>query len=108
MLKVVEDANVHIVCRAIECEQLAESMVVVVFVGELENGLACLLAEPHDCAANELVGPLTRGHLPWVADAGESLGSGQVDVHAHVAVHLEERSRCLVVDFSLHSVKHQR
>ena len=33
VLKVVEDANVHIICRAIEREQLAESMVVVVFVG---------------------------------------------------------------------------
>ena len=66
-------------------------MVVVVFVGELEDGLAGLVAEPYDGAADKFVVPLGRGDLPGTAYAGKLLGCAQVGDHLYVGVTLKER-----------------
>ena len=70
----VEDLDVDIVGRTEDDHQLAQAIVIIVLVGKLENGLAGLVAQPHDGTADEVVGPLARRHLPRVVDARESRG----------------------------------
>ena len=54
VLEVVEYLDIAVVCRVIFGDELAESEIVIVFVGELEDRLLGLLAEPYYGAANEL------------------------------------------------------
>lgn len=91
VLQVIEYLDVGIVSRTIEGEQLGESVLIVVLVGELEDGLAGNLAEPYEGCAGELVGPLAAGYQPGMDDAGELAGGGKVDDHMGIVVGLEER-----------------
>ena len=102
MLEVVEDAYVHIVGRTIDGQQFAQTMLVVVLVGELEDGLARLTAEPHDGRTRQLGVPLTTRHEPGTLDAGQFGGSVQIDIDLGVAVHLQEGGRHLVGNLTLH------
>ena len=77
--KVVEDLDVAVVCRVIFGDELAESEIVIVLVGEFEDRFLCLLAEPYYGAANELVSPLAVGYLPRVIDTSQFVGSLQVE-----------------------------
>ena len=69
VLQVVEYLYVAVVSRAKEGEQVRESVLVIVLVGELEDWLLHELAEPNHCGAYRLVGPLAVGHEPRVNDA---------------------------------------
>ena len=106
VLQLVEHLDVDVVGRAVEGHELAEAVVVVVLVGELEDGLAGLLAQPHDGAADELVGPVARRHLPGVGDAREVAGGLQVEGYAGVVVELEERGGHVVGDGAFHGGAH--
>jgi len=58
VLQLIEYLDVDIVGRAIDSQELAQAVAVVILVGELEDGLAGLVAEPYDGAADELVVPV--------------------------------------------------
>ena len=58
VLQVVENLDVGIVRRAVECKQLREPVLVVVLVGELQDRLPCELAQPYECRTHQLVCPL--------------------------------------------------
>ena len=58
MLDVVENLNIHIISRAIHRHQLAQAIIVIVLIGKLEDGLASLLAQPHQGTAQQRVVPL--------------------------------------------------
>ena len=79
VLQVIEYLDIAVVCRVIFGDELAESEIVIVLVGELEDRFLGLLAEPNYRAANELVGPLAVGHFPWVIDTGELTSSIKVN-----------------------------
>ena len=69
MLQVVEYLDVDVVGRIVECHQFAQAVVVVILVGEFEDGLARLFTQPHDGTADEVVVPLAGGDLPRITDA---------------------------------------
>ena len=103
VLKVVENLYVGVVCRAEEREKLAQSVLVVVFVGEFEDRLARHTAQPHQCRAYKLIGPLAVCHKPRVYYTCELCGCGEVSHHLRVVVCLQERCRDGVGDVPLHS-----
>ena len=88
MLQVVEDLDVNVVARTIEGEQLTQTVVVIIFVCELEDGLARLLTEPYHGRACELVGPLAVGNKPWAHNACELGCCCEVNDHGGIVVGL--------------------
>ena len=59
MLHLVEHLNVYqVVGLAQRIEHLGKRVLHIVLIGELEDGLLYLVAEPDDSLADELVGPL--------------------------------------------------
>ena len=57
MLQVVENLDISIVCRTIESQQLAQTILVVVLVGKLQDWFVDLLAETNQCRTYQLVCP---------------------------------------------------
>ena len=104
VLQVVEYLYVDVVGRAVDGQQLAEAVLVVVLVGELEDRLACLLAEPYDGRADELIVPVARRYEPWPAYTSEVCGRGEVEHHLHVVVHLQEGGALGIAHLALDGV----
>ncbi len=89
MLEVVENLDVGLICRAVHGEEFAEAPVVVVAVGEFEDGFSCHVAEPYHGAACELVVPFARSYFPRACYAGEFIGGGEVNYYHGMCVALE-------------------
>ena len=70
VLKFIEHLDVHVVAGAVYGEQFAETVVVIVLIGELENRFAGLLAQPHNGAAYQFVVPFACGHHPGGGKCG--------------------------------------
>jgi hypothetical protein len=102
MLEIIENFNIGIVSRAIQREQLGESILVIVFIGKFENGFFRFLAKPNQGRAGELVVPLTTGNEPWMHYSRELSGRVKVDYDMRVVVRLQERGGYGVSDFTLH------
>ena len=90
MLQVVEDLDVGIIGRSIKGEQLGESVLIVVLVGELQDGLLGYATQPYEGCAGEFVGPFAAGHQPGVYDSGELAGCREVYDDVGVVVGLQE------------------
>lgn len=90
VLEVIENLDVHIVGRAVESEQFTKSPVVIVLVGELEDGFAGHAAKPDNGTANELVVPFAGGDFPRMGYTCEILGCGEIDHNFGVGMGLEE------------------
>ncbi len=77
MLEVVEDVYVYLVERSVFFDELAEGVFKIVALGEFEDRLSNLLAEPYDSLADELRSPVAVAYEPWSAHASEE-GSGSL------------------------------
>ena len=88
VLNVVEDADVHVVGRAVEGQQFAQSVLAVILVGELQDRLIGLRTEPNDGAANQLIIPHARRDEPRVTDACQLPRGREVDHDLGVRVML--------------------
>ena len=77
MLEVVEDVYVDLVERSVFFDELAEGVFEIIALGEFEDRLSNLLAEPYDGLADELRSPVAAAYEPWGAHAGEQ-GSGSL------------------------------
>ena len=106
MLQVVEYLDVGIVGRAIESQKFTQSILVVILVGQLQDRLVYLLAEPYQGRAHQLVGPPAGSNKPWMLDASEMGSSTQVEYHVSIRMRLEERSRQGIGDTILHYLLH--
>ena len=93
VLQVVENLDVAIVSRAEACQQVRQSVLVVVLVGELQNRFAKKLAEPNHSGAYSLVVPLAVGDEPWVDDTCQLAGGSEVADELGVVVCLYECGR---------------
>ncbi len=93
VLQFVDYLYVYIVSRAIGGNEAAQTMVVVVLVGEFEDWFAGDSAEPHNSAAHLLGSPFAAGDHPGVRYAGEVVGCRQVKSDMGVLVHLQEAGR---------------
>ena len=89
MLKIVEYLDVDIVSRAIEGDQLTQSVVIVVLVGQFQNWLVHHLAEPDNGATDQLAGPLAVGHQPRAADTCQRGSCCQVHIDLGLSVRLQ-------------------
>ena len=65
MLEVVEYSDVDLVVCALLLKKLSETVCEVVSLGELEDRLVYLLAEPYNCLAHELRCPFAWADEPW-------------------------------------------
>ena len=92
VLQVVEDLDIHVVSRTINSQELAKTILVVILVGEFEDGFACVLAEPYDSGTDEFVVPVAGSHQPRATDAGEVSSSAEIQNHLHIVMHLQEGS----------------
>ena len=101
MLEVVEDVDVDLVDGAHVLDEVLQGVLQVVCVGELEDGLADLLAEPDDGLAAELGSPVAGADEPGSHHAGELAAGDVVDVQADVVVLLEEGGGIIGADFAL-------
>ena len=69
MLQVVEYLDVHIIGRAVKHQQLAQAVLVIILVGQLQNRFSGQKAKPHDGTPDQLVRPFAAGHKPRALDA---------------------------------------
>ena len=69
MLQVIENLDIYIVSRTKQCQKFAQTVFVVVLVGQLQNRFACQLAQPYDSAADQFIIPLAGCYQPWTLDA---------------------------------------
>ena len=102
VLQVVEDLDVGIVGRTIECQQFRQAVLIVVLVGEFQNGLLCHLTQPDQGRTYQFVIPGAAGDEPGVYDTGETCCCRQVDDHLCVVVCLQERGRDGIGDVALY------
>ena len=102
MLQVVENLDVGVIGRAIERQKFGEAVLVVVFVGEFQDGLARLLAQPNQRRTHQLVGPRERSNQPRMYNARQTSGSSKIDDHMHIVVGLQERGGNGVGDGPFH------
>ena len=106
MLEVVEYLDVHVVGRAVKCQQFTQTVFVIIFVGQFQNGLFGQLAEPDDGASYQFVVPFAGRNQPGALDAGQ-IGSGrQVGHNAGIVVCLQVRGRYGVGSGSLYTLFH--
>ena len=106
VLQVVEDLDVGIVSRAVESQEFAQAVLVVILVGQLQDRLVQFLAEPYQCRTHLLVGPLAVGYEPWMLDAGEVGSCAQVEDDVCIRMSLEEACWQCVSDVSFHYLLH--
>ena len=88
MLQVVEDTDIAVVCRPVQGNQFAQSVVVVVAIGQLQYRFSGLLAEPYNCTTGQLVVPVARSNKPRVVDTCQTGGGTQVADDMGVVVQL--------------------
>ena len=69
MLQVVENLDIYIVSRTKQCQKFAQTVFVVVLVGQLQNRFACQLAQPYDSAADQFIIPLAGCYQPRTLNA---------------------------------------
>ena len=86
MLEVVENVNVNLVERSPLIKQLAEGMLEIILLGELENRLVNLLAEPYHSLSHKLSRPVARSYHPRRYDSCKEGGAGLVSVAGNVRV----------------------
>ena len=91
VLQIIENLDVCIVGRTIESQEFAQSVLIVILVGELQDRLTYLLAEPDQSRAYQLVCPLARSYEPRMFDAGKMRSSTQVEHYVGIWMSLEER-----------------
>lgn len=101
MLEVVEYLDVAIVGRAVESQKLREPVLVIILVGQLQQGLLGDSAKPNQCGTSQLVVPSAAGDQPGTDDAGKLAGTRQVEHHVRIVVGLQETGRNGVRDGSL-------
>ena len=106
VLQVVEYLDVHIVGRSVESQQFAQAVLVVVLVGQLQDGFACELAQPYDGASDELVVPFAGSHQPGTLDTCQVGGSREVDYDVCVVVRLQIGCGDGVGDVAFHTFFH--
>ena len=97
ILDIVEDLNIAVVCRAVLTQQVTQLVADVVLVGEVEESLAGLIAEPYESTANQLVRPSGIGHSPGGVDPSQLVSCLQIGVDTCPIVGLENRCRDVVV-----------
>ena len=106
MLQRVEDADVYVVGRTVEGNEFAQAVVVVVFVGQFQDGFTRHLAEPNNGPTDEFLVPFARRYEPRTADARQSLGSRKVEHHFGTTVGLQEGRGNEVGHFALDGAFH--
>ena len=62
MLQIVEDLDIHIICRTKQSQQFAQTIFIVILVCQFQDRLACQLAQPDDGATNQFVVPFAGSH----------------------------------------------
>ena len=106
MLEVVEYLDVAVVGRAEACQQVRQTVLVVVFVSKLKDRLAQQLAKPNHSGTNSLVVPLAIGDEPRVDDACQLAGGSQVADEFGIVVSLDVCSRDGICNFALDDFLH--
>ena len=106
MLQVVENLDVCVVCRAVESQEFAQTVLVVVLIGQLQDRLVQLLAEPYQCTAYQLVCPLAVCYEPRMLDTCQVRSSAQVENYVCIRMSLEEASWQCVSDVSFYYLLH--
>ena len=99
VLQIIENLDVCIVCRTIESQEFAQSVLVVILVGELQDRLTYLLAEPNQSRAHQLVSPLARSYEPRMFDAGKMRSSTQKDAGSESVMEFST-TFCMISAFS--------
>ncbi len=102
VLQVIEYFDVYIVSGTVECQQLAQSVFIVIFVGQFQNRLFDTLAQPYDGAADQFVVPFAVGYQPRTLDPGKMRSRCQVYADIGIVVHLQIGSGQCVAHFVFH------
>ena len=64
MLEIIENVNINLVERSPLVEKLAERMLEIIFLRELENRLVDFLAKPYHGLPHKLPCPVARSYHP--------------------------------------------
>ena len=90
MLEVVEYVDVNLVKLALAFEKVAETVVQIILLRELQDGFPNLLAQPYNGLADKLGSPVAWAHEPGGFAAGEKACGGLVHIETDVVVRLEK------------------
>ena len=104
MLNIVEDLNVYVIGRAIEGQELAQAMLAVILVGQLQDRLTRQLTQPDDRTTDQLIVPFAAGHQPRMADTCQLIGRRQINNHLGVRMVLQIAGRNRVTGLLLHGL----
>ena len=106
VLHLVKADEVGLIGRSMDAEEILQAGLVVVVVGEFQDGFRLELRKPEDGAAGHALVPsealvFERADQPRSAVAGESAGGGRVEDVERGGMFLEERGGDVGVDLAL-------
>ena len=93
MLQIVENLDIGIVGRTIERQKFAQSVFVIILIGQLQDGFLGYQTQPRKGRTGQLVCPCATRYEPRMDNAGKFAGCREVDNDVSVVMNLQERSR---------------
>ena len=102
MLHIIKHGNIHLVCRTELLDQIAQSVILIIFILHFQNGLFQLLAQADHRLTNQLIIPIHLAHQPRVIRPGQFTGRTFINNKLHVRMHLQECCRNRIRHSSFH------
>ena len=93
MLQIVENLDIYIIRRTVKSKQFAQSVFVIILIGQLKNRLLSLQAQPYYGTAYQLVCPLATSYEPRALYACKMRCCRQVNTYRCITVKLKIRCR---------------
>ena len=93
VLQVVEYLDIGIVGRAVKSQQFAQTVFIIVLVGQFQDRLVQCSTQPYNGTSYQFVVPFTAGYQPWTLDTGQVSCCSQVYAYRSVGVKLQVRCR---------------
>ena len=108
MLHIIKHGNIHLIRRTELLDQIAQTVILIIFIFNFQNGLFQLLAQPDHRLTNQLIIPIHLAHQPRVIRPSQFAGRTLINNKLHVRMHLQESCRNRIRHPSFHGSLNNR